>query len=84
MSTKLSPNARAIRCDVEIELLGLFSLIGMDTPDNMEAITDYCAEDVAKTADPDNWHDGDVAIAFRRWIEHAGEAIQGLNELAKD
>ena len=30
---------------------------------------DFCYEDVCETADPVDWHEGDVTIAFRRWIE---------------
>ena len=43
--------------------------LGMDIPNNYEKIVQYCYEDVCETADPNEWSDGDVAIAFRRWIE---------------
>lgn len=55
--------------EVERMLIVIYSKIGIDVPSNHEDITQYCFEDVCETADPDNWHDGDVAIAFRRWIE---------------
>jgi len=34
---------------------------------------EFVYEDVCATADEENWHDGDVAIAFRRWIESKSE-----------
>jgi len=50
-------------------LILMFSNMGMDCPNNIEEITDFCFDDVNETADPEDWHSGDVAIAFRRWIE---------------
>jgi len=47
----------------------LWHNIGMDAPENHEEIVQYVFEDVNECADPDEWHSGDVAIAFRRWIE---------------
>ena len=47
----------------------MWGSLGMDTPENYEDIVQDCYEDVCETADPINWHSGDVAIAFRRWIE---------------
>ena len=55
--------------EVERMLIDIYTKIGIDIPSNHEDITQFCFEDVCETADPDNWHDGDVAIAFRRWIE---------------
>lgn len=54
--------------EVERVLINKWTQIGMDIPDNHEDIIQYCYEDILDTADID-WHDGDVAIAFRRWIE---------------
>ena len=54
---------------VEAHLFDIYKVIGMDKPENHEAILEFVANDVLETADPDNWHDGAVAIAFRRWIE---------------
>ena len=53
---------------VEFHLINLWKTAGMDIPDNHEDITQYCFEDVLETASKD-WHSGDVAIAFRRWVE---------------
>jgi len=47
----------------------VFASIGMDIPSNYEDIVQFCYEDVCDTADKNNWHSGDVIIAFRRWIE---------------
>lgn len=55
--------------EIEYILIRKWRSIGMDIPDNFEEIVQYCYEDVCETADPEEWHDGDVAIAFRRWIE---------------
>jgi hypothetical protein len=41
----------------------------MDIPSNYEDIVQDCFEDIHETADPVNWSNGDVSIAFRRWIE---------------
>lgn len=59
----------AMKDDIERILINMWSSIGIDIPENYEDIVQYCFEDVLETADPENWHDGDVAIAFRRWIE---------------
>lgn len=50
-------------------LIDLFDRINIDMPSNFDKILDFVYEDVCETADPKDWHDGDVAIAFRRWIE---------------
>lgn len=55
--------------EIERILLNMFATLSIDTPDNYEDIVQYCYEDVCETADPIKWHGGDVAIAFRRWIE---------------
>jgi len=50
-------------------LIDIFDKICIDTPSNFDDILEFVFEDVCETANPVNWHDGDVAIAFRRWIE---------------
>lgn len=59
--------------NVERILIGMWASIGMDIPNNYEDIVQDCYEDVLETADHEHWHSGDVAIAFRRWIEKQGE-----------
>ena len=54
---------------VEFFLGSIFNRICIDRPDNFDSILDFVFDDVNDTADKENWHDGDVAIAFRRWIE---------------
>jgi hypothetical protein len=54
---------------IEKMLINMWASIGMDIPSNYEDIVQSCYEDVCETADPENWHSGDVAIAFRRWVE---------------
>lgn len=60
---------------IEEILIRMWKNMGMDIPDNFEVIVQYCYEDVCETADPKNWHSGDVAIAFRRWIEAQGNKL---------
>ena len=50
-------------------LIDIFDRINIDTPWNFDQILEFVVEDVEETADKELWHDGDVAIAFRRWIE---------------
>ena len=50
-------------------LIDIFDRMVMDTPNNFDDILEFIVEDVEETADKENWHDGDVTIAFRRWIE---------------
>lgn len=58
--------------EIERILIDMWASLGMDTPSNYEDIVQDCYEDVCETADPIEWHDGDVAIAFRRWVESKG------------
>jgi hypothetical protein len=55
--------------EIEVLLFVLYGNIGIDKPVNHEEILEFVANDVQETADPVNWSDGDVVIAFRRWIE---------------
>lgn len=55
--------------EIERILINLWKSMGMDIPANFETIVQFCYEDVCETADAENWSDGDVVIAFRRWIE---------------
>ena len=54
---------------IEFYLLNIYTNIGMDKPSNHDDILEFIANDVIETADPINWHSGDVSIGFRRWIE---------------
>lgn len=47
-------------------LIDIFDRMLMGTPSNFDDILEFIVEE---TADKENWHDGDVTIAFRRWIE---------------
>jgi hypothetical protein len=55
--------------EIKTILIDNFDRMNMDLPSNFEEILDYVVADVEETADPRNWNDSDVAIAFRRWIE---------------
>jgi len=61
---------KEIRTEVENLLVTtIYCVIGMDRPSNHDEIVDFIAQDILETADPNEWHSGDVAIGFRRWIE---------------
>jgi hypothetical protein len=70
---ELVENYNAKKMAINASLVQLFVRVGIDMPNNFDEIRDFIYEDVCVTADPNRWHDGDVAIAFRRWIE------KGLN-----
>jgi hypothetical protein len=53
-------------------IIDIFDRINIDIPSNIDDITQFCYDDVCDKADEVNWSDGDVAIAFRRWIESQG------------
>lgn len=53
-------------------LINIFVRIGVQTPLNFDDIVEFVFNDVCETADPTEWHDGDVSIAFKRWIEAQG------------
>ena len=55
--------------EIESLLIDIFDRIGIETPSNLEDITQFVFEDVCDTADGDDWNNDDVAIGFRRWIE---------------
>ena len=54
---------------IEIDLRFLFHRLGIDNPHNFDEILDHVFDDIDQCADMENWHSGDVDIAFRRWIE---------------
>jgi len=51
-------------------LIDIFDRLNIDTPNNFDSILNFIIKDVEENADKKNWHDGDVAIAFRRWIQN--------------
>jgi hypothetical protein len=55
---------------VEFFLERIFNRICIEKPDNFDEILNFVFDDVNETADAIDWHDGDVAIAFRIWIEN--------------
>lgn len=66
---KKAEETKTKKADIEIAMLELFEKMGMNKPDNLDEIIDFVLEDVNETADPINWSNADVTIAFRRWIE---------------
>jgi len=70
MAKKLTNWTVEKKDEIERILISMWASIAMDIPENYEDIVQDCYEDVCETADPENWSDGDVAIAFRRWIEN--------------
>lgn len=55
--------------EIESMLMSIYIAIGIEKPQNHDEILDFIIEDVDETADPEDWHSGDVSIAFRRWME---------------
>jgi hypothetical protein len=55
--------------EIETILIDMFVRIGIQTPSNYEDIVQFCYEDVCETADPIDWNNDDVLIAFKRFIE---------------
>jgi hypothetical protein len=55
--------------EIETILIDMFDRIGIQTPSNYEDIVQFCYEDVCETADPIDWNNDDVLIAFKRFIE---------------
>jgi len=56
--------------EIDTLLIDNFDRLGMDTPSNFEQIVKFVYWDIYDTADRENWHEGDVVIGFRRWIEN--------------
>lgn len=55
---------------VSSTLLGtIYPAIGIDKPENHDDIVDFIVDDIKATADPEEWHSGDISIAFRRFLE---------------
>ena len=69
LSEELSEKDIVTRKDiVNIMVFGIWRHIGCDRPVNHDTIVEFILKDVEEAAD-ENFHSGDVAIGFRRWIE---------------
>ena len=62
-------NLNVKQVEIASMLIDIFDRINIDIPSNFDDISEFIYNDVCETADENDWHDGDVAIAFRRWIE---------------
>ena len=60
---------RNYKVEISVWLHNTYSYIGMDRPSNHSKILSFLIEDVEATADPKEWHEGDIGIAFRRYLE---------------
>lgn len=60
------------RVDSILRDILIFS-VRMDLPSNYDDILDFICNDIKETADIENWHSGDVIIAFRRFIERSND-----------
>ncbi|MFA5366659.1 MAG: hypothetical protein WC333_02145 [Dehalococcoidia bacterium] len=60
-----------MKADIEVMLFDIYHHIGIDKPTNHEEIVDFVFNDVAEAAgiESGDFHSGDVAIGFRRWME---------------
>lgn len=57
------------KTEIESILISIFNKIGINKPNNLDIIIEFCYQDVKETADPKDWTSEDVLIAFRRYIE---------------
>jgi len=62
-------NVKEKLSEIELSVIELWSVVGIDRPSNHDEIVQFIFEDVNETADPIHWNSADVSIAFRRWIE---------------
>lgn len=60
---------RDVAQEVATYLGELFVKIGIDKPSNYDDIHDFIVNDVRCSADPADFHTGDMAISFRRLLE---------------
>lgn len=72
-ATDATEDDRDMKVEVKVYLAQLFSSIGIDRPSNHDDIFDFIVNDVSEVADPINYHSGDMAIAFRRFIERGAD-----------
>jgi len=66
-------NKRSVEKEVVDWLGELHRYIGIDRPANFDYIVNFMVDDIECAADEIAWHSGDIAIAYRRMIETAGE-----------
>lgn len=57
------------RTEIASMLIDIFDRIEIPAPSNFDEILDYVVDDVELNADKEDWNEGDVAIAFGRWME---------------
>ena len=74
MKNQAFDDMRNLRKEVETQLLGdIYPAVGIDKPSNHDDIVEFIVNDVEVTADPVDWHSGDISIGFRRFIESVSE-----------
>ena len=61
--------ARDANKEVQTWLLSTFTSIGCDKPNNFDKIVDFIVDDL-ESADHENFHSGDFAIGFRRFLQN--------------
>jgi hypothetical protein len=57
-----------VECIVDVYLMGMFTTLAMDKPENYDQLLEFVCEDIKECAD-ENFSYGDIVIAFRRFIE---------------
>jgi hypothetical protein len=74
LRSQIFDDMRNLRKEVETQLLGeIYPAIGINKPSNHDDIVEFIVNDVEVTADPVDWHSGDISIGFRRFIESVSE-----------
>lgn len=65
--------AKTIKSEIKRHLNDIFFDIAQDLQDAnklTDAVVDEVAEDLIETADPEDWHGGDVAISLTRVLKN--------------
>jgi hypothetical protein len=58
---------------IDMWLNMIYSSIGIDRPANANQILTYVRNDLDECADPVEYNNGDVSIAFRRFLESCSD-----------
>ena len=64
----------------EEHLTRILVKVGVDRPENFDAIAKFMADDVIESADEEDFNSEDFAIAFRRYVETGVQPSQAVNE----
>lgn len=69
MSALIREEKDALKKQVESFIALMCVSVSIDTPRNFDKIVEYICDDVKDSTSMSEWNDGDIAIAFRRYLE---------------